>query len=109
MTAEEQTTDARKQLAEAESTMLHALASARAAVTAQEDELRAIRAEAERRNDEALTEEQVAEIIQVGLPTIVRMRKDGEITPSFYARSLPRYWRSELQQIFRGVKTGARK
>lgn len=93
VTVEEQTTDVRRQLAEAESTVLHALASARSAISVQEEELRQARLEVERRNDDFLTEEQFAEILQVSVPTIAKLRKDGDLEP-IYVASLPRYLRS---------------
>lgn len=93
MKSEQQTANGRKQLAEAEELTLHAFATARSVITAQEEELRQAKIEAALRTDDFLTEEQFAEILQVGAPTIAKLRKAGLLEPIWVA-SLPRYSRS---------------
>lgn len=93
MNVEEQAADTRKELLEAETTVLRALASARSLVSAQEEEIKKARAEAAERNDDFLTEEQFAEILQVSAVTIAGLRKRGVIEPIWVA-SLPRYSRT---------------
>lgn len=109
MTIDEQTVEAKAAMLALERVTLDTFAKARALITAQEEEIRRLRVEKARRNDEALTEHQVAEILQVGFQTIGNLRRAGVIKPSFYLVSLPRYWRSELPEIFANQKTPRRK
>lgn len=94
---------ARQSLVTAEQTVIEALAQARAVIVAQDEELRQARAAAAERTDDALTEEQVAKIVQASQQKVAEMRKAGLITPSFYVASMPRYWRSKLPEIFEGT------
>lgn len=98
MTSDEKLAAARRQLAEAESVLLQALASARSLLAAIEEENRELRREAILSRPEFYTEEQFAALLQVSAATVARRRRAGRL-PYLTVGTQIRYSSVHLTQL----------
>jgi len=101
--------DPRAALFELERHVIDAFARARSLIATQDEEIGKLRQEALQRNEEFLSEKQVAAIFQVSEATIAKERTDGRAVPTCYLMSVPRYARSQLAEIYSARRKWVRK
>lgn len=81
MDPNDQLAAARRRVLEAEASMLHALASARSALSSAEEQIHEMRRQELKRRTEFFTEQEFADMLRVSESTIARLRKRGTLQP----------------------------